>query len=67
MTIETKHEIGDKVWFMFAGKPLNGKITRISEDTIKIIVILRGKEYLFSVDIKRLELFLTKEELLKSL
>lgn len=67
MTIETKYNIGDKVWFMFAGKPLNGKIARISEGTIKIIVILKGKEYLFSVDIKGLELFPTKEELLKSL
>lgn len=68
MTIETKYNIGDEVWFLFDGKPLNGKIARISEYTIKIIVIFKdGKEYLFSRDIKGFELFPTKEELLKSL
>lgn len=68
MTIETKYNIGDEVWFLFDGKPLNGKIARISEYTIKIIVIFKdGKEYLFSRDIKGFKLFPTKEELLKSL
>lgn len=68
MTIETKYNIGDEVWFMFDGKPLNGKIARIGEQTIKVEVIFKdGKEYLFSRDIKDFELFPTKEELLKSL
>lgn len=31
MKIETKYNIGDKVWFLFDGKPLNGKIAQISE------------------------------------
>ena len=68
MTIETKYNIGDEVWFVFDGKPLNGKIARISEHTIKVNVIFKdGKKYLFSRDIKGFELFPTKEELLKSL
>jgi hypothetical protein len=68
MTIETRYNVGDEVWFMFDGKPLNGKIARISEYTIKVIVIFKdGKEYLFSRDIKYFRLFPTKEELLKSL
>ena len=67
MTIETKYNIGDEVWFLFDGKPLNGKIYRISEYTIKVKVIFKGKEYLFGRDIKGVKLFPTKEELLKSL
>lgn len=68
MAIETKYNIGDEVWFMFDGKPLNGKIARISEYTIKVEVIFKdGKEYLFSRDIKDFKLFPTKEELLNSL
>ena len=68
MIIETKYKIGDEVWFLFDGKPLNGKIARISEYTIKVKVIFEdGKEYLFGRDIKGFKLFRTKEELLKSL
>ena len=68
MKIETKYNIGDEVWFLFDDKPLNGKIARISEYTIKVKVILKdGKEYLFSRDIKDFKLFPTKEELLNSL
>lgn len=68
MTIETKYNIGDEVWFMFDGKPLNGKIARISEYTIKVNVIFEdGKEYLFGRDIKGFKYFPTKEELIKSL
>lgn len=68
MSIKTKYNIGDDVWFMFDGKPLNGKVARISEYTIKITVVFKdGKEYLFSRDIKGFKLFPTKEELLKSL
>ena len=68
MKIETKYNIGDEVWFIFDGKPLNGKIVKISEYTIKIEVRFKdGKDYLFSREIKGFELFPTKEELLKSL
>ena len=68
MTIETKYNIGDEVWFMFDGKPLNGKIARISEHTIKVEVRFKdGKDYLFSREIKGFKHFPTKEELLKSL
>lgn len=67
MANDTRYNCGDEVWFLFDGKPLNGKIARISEYTIKIKVIFKdGKEYLFSRDIKGFELFPTKEELLKS-
>lgn len=62
------YKIGDEVWFLFDGKPLNGKIARISEYTIKVKVIFKdGKEYLFGRDIKGFKLFPSKEELLKSL
>lgn len=65
MTIETKYNIGDVVWFLFDGKPLNGKIFRITEYIIKVKVIFKdGKGYLFSRDIKDFELFDTKEDLL---
>lgn len=68
MTITTKYNVGDDVWFLFDGKPLNGKIARISEYTIKVKVIFKdGKEYLFGRDIKGFKLFQTKEELLKTL
>lgn len=68
MTTTTKYNVGDDVWFLFDGKPLNGKIVRISEYTIKIKVIFKdGKKYLFSRDIKGFKLFPTKEELLKTL
>lgn len=63
-----KYNIGDEVWFLFDGKPLNGKIVRISEYTIKVKVIFKdGKEYLFGRDIKGFKPFHSKEELLKSL
>ncbi|MBR4983140.1 MAG: hypothetical protein IKY94_11345 [Lachnospiraceae bacterium] len=63
-----KYKVGDKVWFMFDGNPINGKIARISEYTIKVKVIFKdGKEYLFGRDIKGFRPFSTKEELLKSL
>lgn len=68
MSIETKHSIGQEVWFLFDGKPLKGKVVRISEYTIKVKVIFKdGKEYLFGRDIKGCKLFPTKKELLKSL
>ena len=68
MTIETKYNIGDEVWFMFDGKPLKGKVVRIREYTIKVKVIFKdGKEYIISRDIKDFKLSPTKEELLKSL
>ena len=68
MTPTTKYNVGDDVWFLFDNRPLNGKIARISEYTIKVKVIFKdGKEYLFSRDIKDFKLFPTKEKLLKSL
>lgn len=68
MTPTTKYNVGDDVWFLFDNRPLNGKIARISEYTIKVKVIFKdGKEYLFSRDIKDFKLFPTKEELLKYL
>ena len=67
MKIETKYNIGDEVWFMFDGKPLNGKIAKISEHTIKIRVRFKdSKDYLFGRE-RGFKLFPTKEELLKSL
>ena len=68
MKIETKYNIGDEVWFLFDGKPLNGKIASINEYVIKVKVTFKdGKKYLFGRDIKDFKLFPTKEELLKTL
>ena len=64
MTIETKYNIGDEVWFTTNSRqPVKAKITKIYID---------GESqcrYLFDEYVPRLErdLFPTKEELLKSL
>lgn len=67
MTIETRYNVGDEVWFMFDGEPLNGKILRIGIDTISIRVVIGGNGYRFTRDADGFDLYPTKEELLKSL
>lgn len=66
MTIETKYNIGDEVWFTTYNKrPVSAKITAIKIVGSKLRLI----EYLFLDYAERLEscVFPTKEELLKSL
>lgn len=66
MTIETKYNIGDEVWFMFDEKPIRGTIKNIGSH-ISINVVINGNSYIFRREAKGFELFPTKEELLKSL
>lgn len=70
MTIETKHNIGDEVWFINLRKePMQAKIFRINVEVrrknIYVEYSLSNKEFI--VTRKEDELFPTKEELLKSL
>lgn len=70
MTIETKYNIGDKVWFQTLGINYKAEIIRISIDVFldkktAIHYNLHRKGY--SYERNEDELFPTKEELLKSL
>ena len=64
MTIETKYNIGDKVWFHFCGQIESGIIACI-EIYSPYKVFYRMKEN--CVAFMEYDLFPTKEELLKSL
>ena len=65
MTIETKYNIGDEVWFMYRNKIFSGRIVGIfiksNGISYKIVSIIKGMWFSES------KLFPTKEELLKSL
>ena len=77
MTIETKYNIGDKVWVILRNKAEcvkinNVRITgdlRINDDYGNIVDVLMRVEYCFLNDewVKEENCFPTKEELLKSL
>ena len=71
MTIETKYNIGDEVWFMFVNKPIKGTVAKIDVDIAKT-----GDRYIehYKVEVSDVWyckigqlLFPTKEELIKSL
>ena len=70
MTIETKYNIGDEVWFNSLGHHIKGKV-----DEINISVLIDGSvQIIYSIDKSGYfferpdyDLFPTKEELLKSL
>lgn len=69
MTIETKYNIGDEVWFQDHGQPLSREIVGIETDIYAKQSFIR---YIFSEDgfayeISEQDLSPTKEELLKSL
>lgn len=64
MTIETKYNIGDEVWFSFIGKPIKSKVYEIIGGEEKLY---RCGFYLQSATFSEDELFPTKEELLNSL
>lgn len=65
MTIETKYNIGEEVWFMYRNKVFSGRIVGIFLKTnginYKIVSIIKGMWF------SETKLFPTKEELLKSL
>lgn len=66
MTITTKYNIGDEVWFIFGGKPYKSRVLGIkvwSQDWYIYCV----RQFQSSGDILEELLFPTKEELLKSL
>lgn len=71
MTIETKFNIGDEVWFMFLNKPIKGTVAKIDIDIAKT-----GDWYIehYKVEVDGCwhckigqSLYPTKEELIKSL
>ena len=67
MTIETKYNIGDNVWLMYANKAV---FTRVKSIAIKVEPPMTLVEYDMEDYTKHLtdeEIFPTKEELLKSL
>ena len=74
MTIETKYNIGDEVWFASGGKQVEGCIEYLSihyncgrweEDKVESYTVRGYNDILYVVEADRL--FPTKEELLKSL
>ena len=70
MKIETKYDIGQKVWCMFCGIPEEGVIVSITSRIYRKVIIADYTVEIrecFQVDVLESELFPTKEELLKSL
>ena len=65
MTIETKYNIGDEVWFMFVGNAIKSKVLNISN--INGQTLYHCSFYLTTATFREDKLFPTKEELLKSL
>lgn len=70
MTIETKYNIGDEVWFILGNKARQGKILGITFNKLGNSLIC----YYYNVSVgvshgsfNESDLFPTKEELLKSL
>lgn len=64
--VDTKYNVGDEVWFIFDGKPINGKITKKGIN-ISIRVEHKGHLYTFTRTAKGFDIYPTKEDLLKSL
>lgn len=71
MTIETKYNIGDKVWMWLIDKPEEFIITGVEYTHHQIFVgckyYIKSTDCEYEVKIPESLLFLTKEELLKSL
>lgn len=70
MTIETKYNIGDEVWFMNEGEPTSEKIVRIDVEQYERKQFVEYTMVLSDVILTSFyeqEVFPTKEELLKSL
>ena len=67
MTIETKYNIGDKVWFHTSRGPICGTIESITVTKYGLIAELSSEELVEDINWPLDKLFPTKEELLKSL
>ena len=70
MTIETKYNIGDEVWFMNEGEPTSEKIVRIDVEQYEQKQFVEYTVVLSDVILTSFyeqEVFPTKEELIKSL
>lgn len=69
MTIETKYNIGDEVWFFAEGEPCNMEILAISVEKYKDNCFIRYmlSDNGFPFELYEQDLFPTKEELIKSL
>ena len=69
MTIETKYNIGDEVWFQDHEQPLSREIVGIETEIYakKSLVKYVFCEDGFAYEIYEQDLFPTKEELIKSL
>ena len=70
MTIKTKYNIGDKVWFMNEGEPTSERIVRIDVEQYERKQFVEYTVVLSDVILTSFyeqEVFPTKEELLKSL
>lgn len=61
MTIETKYNIGDEVWYCFVGNAIKGKVVDFKRG------LYHCTFYLTTATFREEELFPTKEELLESL
>lgn len=61
MTIETKYNIGDEVWYNVVGNAVKDKVVAIERG------LYRCTFYMTTAHFRDEELFPTKEELLKSL
>ena len=72
MKIETKYDIGQEVWFMFANKPRTAKVIRIgiqcrTECTVVLYEIKPNNYDVKPFKVEEFDIYLSKEELLKSL
>ncbi len=67
MTIETKYNIGDEVWYKGLEEPFHDGISNIRIDVDCLGEIHIEYELWNDVTKEEYQLFLTKEELLKSL
>lgn len=69
MTVETKFNIGDEVWYLHNNKVCNRKVSainiRITECMVSIIYYISAPKE--SITLEEKSIFSSKEELLKSL
>lgn len=74
MTIETKYDVRDIVWFMYNNKIESSPVRKIDItrkiylwSTVTYVKYKLALSYVANIDFEEDELFPTKEELLKSL
>lgn len=72
MKIETKYNLGQEVWFMFDNKPRTAKVLKIGVQCRNEFTVILYEIKLNNYDVKpfkveECDIYLSKEELLKSL